>query len=185
MKEIWKDVVGYEGLYQVSNLGNVRRMRFINNTTNKGQIRNMNPWNNGRGYLVVSLMKNGNRKNNYVHRLVAQAFIENPNNCKEINHKDGNKENCCVNNLEWTTRSGNLKHAYRTKLKVGPKSMLGRKGKKHPISKEVKQFSLDGTFIKKYESAKIASDETGVCYMSIKKCRCNNQKTAGGYKWTY
>lgn len=117
--------------------------------------------------------------------MVAEAFIPNLNNFKEINHIDNNKSNNIANNLEWCTRNYNVKYSYDRGYHIPSKSMLGRKGKNHPISKSVKQYDLQGNFIKEYESANIASQETKICYMSIKKCRCGKQKTAGGYIWTY
>ena len=93
MQEIWKDISGYEGLYQVSNLGNVRKLRFINNICDKDKIFNIKKHKQNRGYLKVILYKKGKYKNKLVHRLVAEAFLDNPNNYNNINHKDGNKEN--------------------------------------------------------------------------------------------
>ena len=188
MEEIWKDIKGYEGKYQVSNLGRVKRLRHKVNSNNGGRYTSemyIKSTDNGNGYKIVGLSKNHKRKNYYVHRLVAEAFIENLNNYKEVNHKDNNKDNNQINNLEWCDRSYNMKHSYKNGFHIAPKSMLGKKGKNHPISKPVKQYDLNGNFIKEYESANLASQATKVCYMSIKKCRCGRQKTAGGFIWTY
>lgn len=103
-QEIWKDVIGYEGLYQVSNLGRLKsKYRILKQS--------------GKRYWKVCLSKNNIHYRLDVHRLVAKAFIPNPHNYIEINHIDGNKHNNNVNNLEWTTRSENLKHAFRIGLK--------------------------------------------------------------------
>ena len=117
-KEEWKDIKDYEGLYQVSNLGNVKALdRVIKDSTRertqhiKSHI--LKPTDNGRGYQIVSLNKNG-RKNKYVHRLVAEAFIDNPENKKEVNHKDLNKKNNCVDNLEWINQKENKEHYRKT-----------------------------------------------------------------------
>ena len=185
MKEIWKDIKEYEGLYQVSNLGRIKRIRFINNKANKNKEKIINQTDNGNGYKIVGLCKNGKRKNYYVHRLVADAFIINQNNYKEINHIDNDRSNNKVKNLEWCNRNYNIKYSYNKGKHIAPKPMLGRKGKNHPMSKKVKQYDLLGNFIKEYESASLASEETNICYMSIKKCRCGKQKTAGGFIWTY
>ena len=117
--EIWKDVVGYEGLYKVSNSGNVKNLerkipyryglRTIPERILKGNE-------NERGYLYVVLYKNTKPQKHKIHRLVAQAFIENPENKKCINHIDGNKQNNSVDNLEWVTHSENMKHAADNKL---------------------------------------------------------------------
>src|SRR5699024_4677012 len=105
MNEIWKDCVE-NNRFEVSNFGNVR---------NKKTKNFIKLFDNGRGYLTVGLWSDNNiiKKNFYVHRLVARAFIENPENKLEINHIDGNKYNNNVDNLEWSTRSENLKHKYR------------------------------------------------------------------------
>ena len=97
MKEIWKDIKDYEGLYQVSNLGNVKSLK-----TNKNLY-----YSKSKNYLRVSLNKNGIRKGYSIHRLVAQAFIPNPNNYPCVNHKDCNGNNNKVNNLEWCTYKQN------------------------------------------------------------------------------
>ena len=116
MMEVWKDVKGYEGLYQVSNFGNVKILsrRVVNHksgSTRLMQEKLMNPFDNGHGYLVVSLRKGGKRKNHYVHRIVAEAFIANQNNKLPVNHKDRNTKNNSVTNLEWCTQQENVAYA--------------------------------------------------------------------------
>lgn len=114
MIEEWRDIEGYEGLYQVSNLGRVKSLeRVIIRANNrampyKEQILKNRKTSNG--YLYVSLYKNKQCKNHSIHRLVAQSFIENPNNYEEINHIDENKTNNNVVNLEWCTRKQNMAH---------------------------------------------------------------------------
>lgn len=103
MKEIWKDIEGYEGIYQVSNLGNVKS----NNKILKGREKENN-------YLQVSLYKDGNKNTQYIHRLVAEAFIENPENKEFVNHKNFNKKDNSVNNLEWVTRKENFEHFHKS-----------------------------------------------------------------------
>lgn len=111
MNEEWRDIEGYEERYQVSNLGRVKSLR-----NSQGQYREKILTNTPDkiGYLTVGLSKNGKRKNFKVHRLVAEAFIENPNNHPIINHKDENKQNNCVNNLEWCTYKYNNTYGTRT-----------------------------------------------------------------------
>lgn len=104
MKEIWKDIEGYEGVYHVSNLGRVKRV-----ATN----RVLQPYRNNVGYLLVYVCKNGKRKTHRIHRLVAQAFIPNPENKPEVNHLDENKSNNMVSNLEWSTRKENCNYGTR------------------------------------------------------------------------
>lgn len=114
IKEEWKDIKNYEGLYQVSNLGNVKSLER-NKSNGKGSVKtkekiltqDITNW----GYYRVALYKDGIRKYYKVHRLVAEAFILNPNNKEQVNHIDGNKLNNNVNNLEWNTRIENMNHA--------------------------------------------------------------------------
>ena len=103
-KQVWKDIKNYEGLYEVSNYGNVRSLKF-------GKIRYLKPANNGNGYNDVILCKNGQKKHFKVHRLVANAFIENPNNYPQINHKDEDKTNNKVENLEWCDNQYNTRYS--------------------------------------------------------------------------
>ena len=108
--EVWKDVVGYEGLYKVSDRGNVYSVERIGVNGNKIGGRMLKPWYDRYGYIRVSLRKNGIKKNKRVHRLVAEAFIPNPNNLPEVNHMDENKTNNELSNLEWCTRKHNNNH---------------------------------------------------------------------------
>ena len=110
--EIWKDVIGYEGLYQVSNMGRVKSLR-------KGKRFNkiMKQTPNYKGYLEISFCVKGKDKKFKVHRLVAMAFIPNIDNKPLVNHKNGNKQDNIFSNLEWVTHGENLKHAYDSGLK--------------------------------------------------------------------
>jgi hypothetical protein len=101
--EIWKDVKGYEGIYQVSIAGSVRRVL-------KNGFRDLKPISHSGGYLRVKLRNKGNDKDAYIHRLVAEAFIPNPHNLKEVNHISGDKENNFIDNLEWCNRRENCSH---------------------------------------------------------------------------
>lgn len=123
MKEEWRKVVGFEGIYDVSNLGSVRRVgRAARNGNGRGggavigRVRK--PQKNRFGYPCLMLYKNGKHKGMLLHRLVAQAFLGMAPKNKEVNHIDGDKKNCRVENLEYLTRGENLEHAYRTGLRV-------------------------------------------------------------------
>lgn len=116
MQEVWKDIKGFEEVYQISNFGRVRSKdrRAVNHRSGATRIvRGMilTPWDNGNGYLVVSLNNKRKRKNRYVHRLVAEAFIENPEKKRFINHLDYNKHNNCVTNIEWCTQAENVAYS--------------------------------------------------------------------------
>ena len=117
MTEIWKDIVGYEGLYQVSNLGNVKRLKGYKGR-GKGYIVEehlIKPSINSHGYQNVVLCKNGKTKTFSMHRLVAIAFLDNSDNLPEVNHKDEDKTNNCVDNLEWCDRVYNNNYGTRNK----------------------------------------------------------------------
>ena len=180
MSEIWKDIEGYEGLYQVSNLGRVRSLYYQGHKREK--ILKTSRYSND--YLKVTLCKNSdNHKDYMVHRLVAQAFIPNTNNYPQINHIDSNRQNNCVSNLEWCTASQNIKHAYV----YGNRKPVERTS----LSKIVKCLDLNGNLLKVYPTiAKAKEDVTGVYSnnnSSIHYCCLHkkNYHTAYGYKWEY
>lgn len=124
LKEIWKPCPEYERHYEISNLGNLRSKRvFIPNDSIFGEIKGVwkkqqikNQTNNRDGYKTSKLCKEGKCRRLTIHRLVAKAFLENPNGYSQVNHIDGNKENNRVDNLEWCSPSANIKHAYETGL---------------------------------------------------------------------
>lgn len=111
MKEIWKPIDGYEGLYEVSNLGRVRSLEFRNNQGAYSRLLVMNPTDNGHGYKIVGLTGIGRKRNFYVHRLVAEAFIPNPKKLPVIDHIDHNRANNRVDNLRWITQGDNVRYS--------------------------------------------------------------------------
>jgi len=119
-KEIWKDVLGYEGIYEVSNLGNVKSLNY--NHTKKERI--LKKCNGTQNYHIVCLHKEGSSKTRKVHRLVALSLIPNPDNKPQVNHIDGDKQNNKIENLEWVNNSENQLHAFKYKLQ---KSIKGEK----------------------------------------------------------
>lgn len=134
MKEIWKDIQGYEGLYQVSNLGNV--MSWINNRQHKRkQGLMLKPRVSKHGYYYVNIYKNGERKTIKNHRLVAETFIPNLESKPEVNHKDGNKLNNCVDNLEWVTSQENIIHGINTGL-INPEVFFQKRKKQSYVWKK-------------------------------------------------
>lgn len=124
--EIWKDVVGYEGLYAISNTGKLKSYDHLaaNGHFHRGMI--ITPVSTPDGYLRVGIYKNGKRKNVVIHRLVAEAFLPNPNNYTQINHIDEDKTNNCVTNLEWCTPYYNLHYGSRRYAISGEKCWLAK-----------------------------------------------------------
>ena len=169
MEEIWKDIEGYEGLYQVSNVGRVKSLR--NNIILKNSIKR-------NGYESVKLSANNISKEYYIHRLVANAFISNPNNYLEINHKDEDKANNCADNLEWCTREYNVNYGTGTR-----RSQLSNTNGK--CSKPVLQYTLEGIFIKEWKSTMDVQRNLGFDHANISRCCKNIRKTAHGYLWKY
>ena len=170
MKEIWKDIQDYEGLYKVSNLGRIKSLPR-NGTINQDRILKQTKDNNG--YLIVGLHKNNTVKKTSVHRIVAKAFIKNVENYDVINHKDGNKQNNRVDNLEWCTQKYNVKEAIRLGLQVPHNK------------KKVLQFNKNEEFIKEYESICEAERITKIYQANISRCCMKQRKTAGGFVWRY
>ena len=152
-----KNIKGYEGLYGITTEGDVwsyRRKKFLK------------PGVNNDGYLYINLSKNGKYKSYTIHRLVAEAYIPNPENLPEINHKDENKTNNCLQNLEWCDHKYNINYGTRNEK----------------LKKPILQYDLDGNFIKEWESA---ADVGKKVKSSICHCLNGDQKTAYGYKWVY
>ena len=183
MNEEWRDIKEYEGKYQVSNLGRVKSLNY-NNTKKEKILKSRN----NRGYLCVTLYKEGKSKTCKVHRLVAQAFIENSNNYLEVNHKDENKTNNCVENLEWCTRKYN--NSYGTRNKKASESMKGKnKGSKHPASRKVQCITTG----KKINTITEAGEYYYIdSYLNIIRCCKGERKSAGKHpvtgeklKWKY
>lgn len=170
MKEVFKDITGYEGLYQISNLSNVKSKERIVIRENGVRLSIketiLTPAVGNHGYKVVVLNKNGIRKQVLIHRLVAEAFIPNPNNYREVNHKDGNKLNNDVSNLEFCTYSENLKHAYKNNLRKTKKYICVETGKEYSSTIEIEKL-------------------TGISRQHITQCCKGTRKTTGGYHWKY
>ena len=178
MEEVWKDIVGYEGLYQVSNLGRVKSLNY-KHTKKEGVLAFKR---HKSGYLTVMLCKNGENKNRSIQTLVAGEFIENPENKPCVNHIDGNKENNAVENLEWVTYSENTRHAIRTGLRADCNTR-GKVGALNPLSKRVLQYSKSGEFIKEWPCMSDAARFYGCNPALIVNCCAGRHKTVKGYVW--
>lgn len=182
MSEIWKDIAGYEGLYQVSNLGNVKSLEH-----EIPQVRRTTPLiyhhketmlkkhSDGR-YLSVVLQRDGGRKRKLIHRLVAEAFIPNPNNFETINHKDEDKTNNYVDNLEWMSLQDNL--LYGTRLERIRKKNLNNPKR----AKRIGQYTMDGTLICEYPSY-CETRRSGYYNIWGTVHNSHNRHQAYGYVW--
>lgn len=143
-KEIWKDVPAYEGIYQVSNLGNIRSLKY-NNTQ---EVKLLKLKLRYPGYLYVNLSKNNKQKKYNVHRLVASAFIPNPNDKKEVNHINGKKTDNALINLEWATKKENEYHAMINNLKASHERHGGAKLTKIQVA-DIREINRAGLFTRK------------------------------------
>lgn len=182
MIEQWKPIEGYEGLYEISNMGNVKSLPKCRGRYEGGE-KILKQHRSEQGYMKVTLCKDSKVKSFRVHRLVAEAFIPNQENKVQINHIDGNKCNNNINNLEWNTGSENIKHAYDNKLKRA--FWLNKKSVKHPNSKKVLQYDKNMKFIKVWDSMSDIEREMSIFVDSVSKCCKGSYKTAGGYIWRY
>ncbi|SMC46366.1 NUMOD4 domain-containing protein [Pedobacter africanus] len=188
-EEIWKDIRGFEGFYQISNLGRVRSLDRVIHYKNpdqkgttsglyKGTIRKIRI---GRsGYPEVLLSKNAKKILKRIHSLIAIHFIDNPHGRKEVNHIDGDKSNNSIENLEWSNRSENTAHSYKMGLRVN------RKGDDNPVAIPVNQFDKHGNLIRRYSSLK-SVNEYGFNSTCVRLCCLKTPKyhTHKGFIWSF
>ena len=206
MKEIWKDIKGYEGLYQVSNLGRVKSLERYDSYNRKVDEKILKTKEN-LGYIYVNLHKNGIQKGYKVHRLVAEAFIPNPNNKPCVDHINTIKDDNRADNLRWVTYKENmnnpatkekcseinkgktLSEEHKNKLSEALKGennpMYGKLGAEHNSSKSVVQLTLDGELIKIWGGMREAEREEGFNHSRISECCRQLRDKYKGYKWMY
>ena len=166
MEEIWCPIKGYEGIYEVSDQGRVRSLKF-------GKERILKQGKPQNGYLQVDLYKNGEQKKYLVHRLVSKTFIPNPDNLPEVNHIDEDKENNTVQNLEWCDRKYNQNYGNRTQ----------RQSEK--CSKPVLQYTKSGEFVREWKSATDVERNLGYYSQNISSCCTGKRKNAHNFIWRY
>lgn len=189
--EIWKDVKDYEGLYQVSNLGNIKSLDRVVKLVSKNQFNSFTTLKaikgkeiskvvNSKGYYQIALYKNGKMKNKLLHRLVLEAFIPNIENKPTVNHIDGNKLNDRLDNLEWATNKEQISHAINN---LGFKSVISDKCRQKQIELHQRKVRRsDGSI---FNSIKEASLGDEVLRRNISQVCKGYKKTAGGYSWEY
>lgn len=190
--EVWKDISGYEGMYQVSNQGRVKSLARLTHFKNGKKPRQekervLKPVKHQKGYLKAQLRKNDKLKSYFIHRLVAEAFIPNPLGKEQVNHKDGDKSNNFTDNLEWTTQSENLKHSYHVlgSHKNAIKAMKEPRIKAKSIPVVV--YDTEGNFIKEYPSQASAARDLGVSSGNINNVvkRRPHYHSLNGYVFRY
>lgn len=166
--EVWKDIKGYEGFYQVSNLGRVKS----NYNKKDNELTIKKTYVNDHGYEIVNLYNHISKKGYKcrVHRLVAEAFNKNEHGYNVVNHIDGNKLNNNSNNLEYCSVSDNVKHAYDIGLRK---------------TKSIIQFDKQNNIIKKWFNATDIEKTLNIWHSNVIKCCLGKRKTAGGYVWKY
>lgn len=165
MEEEWRPIVGYEGQYEVSNLGRVRRVKILQPTKKK------------HGYMQISLVDSaGRRKSHRLHRLVAEAFVPNPDGKPQVNHRDENPENNRADNLEWATAQENTNYGGRTARAAA------KNGSKTPVL-QIDRKTL--AVVAEFQSQSAAATATGISAASINACLRGKQRSAGGYLWRY
>lgn len=181
MEEIWKDIKCFEGEYQISNFGNLRHF-------SKGEWRLRKNTNKTGWYFNVILYGKSHKKSCKIHRLVAEAFIPNPENKPQVNHIDCNRQNNHIENLEWVTAKENMQHAIKNKPEfLKPMNNYNKFIRPNKIA----QYSLNEEFIEEFANAKEAYYKTGVCARNIlqvaNKTPFNKnggiRKQAGGFIW--
>lgn len=191
MTEVWREVKGFEGLYEVSNCGRVKSLNY--HLT--GQTRLLKPCNSAHGYLRVFLSKDGRMTGKLVHRLVAEAFLENPLNFPEVNHKDEVKTSNFVfigedrkavlakSNLEWCDHKYNINFGTRNERHA--KAMKDKLVNHQKMSKRVLQYDIEGNLVQEWPSAQEVKRKTGWDVGNISSACHGKLKTAYGFVWRY
>lgn len=181
LNEEWRDVQDYEGVYQVSNYGRIKRVehtKVYKSANQSGKFMAhyrydamiLKPCFDSGGYIQIHLCRHQKKRWTKIHRLVAEAFLPNPDNLPQVNHKDGNKENSRLDNLEWVSMSDNMQHAYKTGLNFGR-------------VKAILQFDLNGNFVQEFKSITEAAKAVDRNPSSIQSHLKGKTTQCGGYMW--
>ena len=187
ISEEWRNIEGYEGIYQVSNMGRVRSLDRVDCAGRKlrGKILKFQYAGAHRERVYVRISYNREYKHHIVSRLVAQAFIPNPDNLPQVNHKDENPQNNCVNNLEWCDGKYNCNYGTRNQRLS---NINKNRDESTFYKKAVVQFTLDGKYLRTFKSIANASDHLNtdkLCCSEIVKCCKGKRKSVRGYVWRY
>lgn len=166
--EEWRDIKGYEGLYQVSDLGRVKRLAGLDARGHMRQERILKGISRN-SYKVVNLSKDGKRESFYIHRLVAEAFIPNPDNLPEVNHCNERRDDNKAFNLDWVSAKENMNYGFRTERAIKNRCK--------------KVLCIETNIV--YPSTSEAGRQTGINQSGISRCCNGAYKTAGGYHWEY
>lgn len=188
--EIWKDIECYEGIYQISNLGNVKSLpRLVKNKNGYRKVQGglLKTCLNSKGYVIVPLTTKQKSKFYFVHRLIANAFIPNHENKPYINHKDCNQKNNNIENLEWCTQKENVNHAIKNGRYENVFRVAKTKRPEHNkhLRKNIIQKDLEGNFIKQWNGIIRASKELNLDSRGLSHVLNGKQKTCGGYIWEF
>ena len=189
--EIWKDIKGYEGIYQVSNMGRVKSLDRLDNKGRRTHGRLLKVKHDGGGYCQVALSKNGSQKYCKIHRLVALHFIPNIENKPQINHKDENKENNAVDNLEWATSKENANYGtrkircYQNRDYITIGRNISKGIKESGRCKAIVQYDLNMNKINEWDSAAEAGKALNILPSGIGNVVKGNCQTYKGFIWKY